>query len=193
MAEVSWRPPTLPTERLLLRALTAADAADVFQYACNPRVARFTLWEPHDSPEESLEFIQNYAFANYEMVVPDPFGITLKGDGRVVGTVGCFWVSREHRCMELGYALDEPMWGQGIATEAARGVLDYVFQHFEVERVQARCKKENVASARIMEKLGMRYEGTLRSAVFHQGRFWDIEYRGILRGDHREAPPLRAE
>ena len=182
MADVSWRPPTLPTERLVLRPLVDGDAGDVYQYACNPRVARFTLWEPHESQLESLEFIQGYAMSNYAHGVPDPFGITLRGDGKEVGTVGCFWVSREHRCMELGYALDEPMWGQGIATEASRGVLDYVFSHFEVERVQARCKKENVASARIMEKLGMRYEGTLRSAVFHQGRFWDVEYRAILRG-----------
>jgi ribosomal-protein-alanine N-acetyltransferase len=77
------------------------------------------------------------------------------------------------------------MWGRGIATEASRAIVDYVFLHFDVERLQARCKRENVASARIMEKLGMRHEGVLRSAVYHQGRFWDVEYRAILRGDSR--------
>ena len=183
MADVSWKPPTLATERLLLRSLERDDAPDVYHYACNPRVARFTLWEPHSSLEDSVEFITSYASANYSQMIPDPLAITLKGEGRVVGTVGCFWVSREHRCMELGYALDEGQWGRGIATEASRAMVDYVFDHFDVERVQARCKSENTASARIMAKLGMRYEGTLRAAVFHQGRFWDVEYRAVLRGD----------
>ena len=58
-----------------------------------------------------------------------------------------------------------------------------MFRAFDVERVQARCKVENVASARVMEKLGMRYEGTLRSLVFHGGRYWDVEYRSVLRGE----------
>jgi ribosomal-protein-alanine N-acetyltransferase len=186
MVDVSWRPPTLATERLILRALAPDDAADVFQYARNPRVARYTLWEPHGSLDESLEFITSYAMVNYQQAVPDPFAITQKGVGRVIGTVGCFWASREHRCMELGYALDEPMWGRGIATEAARATVDFVFRHFDVERVQARCKKENVGSARIMGKLGMRYEGTLRSAVFHQARFWDVEYHAVLRRDWQQ-------
>ena len=94
MSEVSSRPPTLRTARLTLRALEPEDAPDVYRYACNPRVARFTLWEPHQSPADSLEFITAYAAANYSQLVRDPFGITLTGEGRVVGTVGCFWVSR---------------------------------------------------------------------------------------------------
>lgn len=183
MADGAWRPPTITTRRLTLRPLLPSDARDVYQYACNPRVARYTLWEPHASPEDSLDFIQGYAVTNYGLMVPDPFGVTLRSEGRVFGTAGCFWASRESRCMELGYALDEPMWGRGLATEAARAILEYVFAHFDVERVQARCKKENVASARIMEKLGMRYEGTLRSALYHQGRFWDVEYWALLRGE----------
>jgi ribosomal-protein-alanine N-acetyltransferase len=67
--------------------------------------------------------------------------------------------------------------------EAARALLDYVFANTNVERVQAHSMAENVPSQRVMQKIGMRHEGRLRSALFHRGRFWDMEMYSILRGE----------
>ena len=62
-------------------------------------------------------------------------------------------------------------------------MLTHLFATYDVERVQAHCVEENVTSARVLEKLGVRYEGTHRSALFHRGRFWDLRMYATLRGD----------
>jgi len=60
--------------------------------------------------------------------------------------------------------------------EASQAVMDYCFKEFSLKRIQARCKVENKASARVMEKIGMTHEGTLKSAIFHRDKFWDMHY-----------------
>ena len=70
--------------------------------------------------------------------------------------------------MELAYAVAEEHWGKGITVEASRAALNWVFQELSPERVQARCKIENKPSVRVMEKLGMKFEGTHRSEIFHR-------------------------
>lgn len=86
----------------------------------------------------------------YKKAVPEPFGVALKeSPEKLIGTVGCFWVSRQARSMELAYAIGEEHWGKGLVPEAASAVV---------------------------EKVGMTYEGTLKSAVFQRSRYWDMDY-----------------
>jgi ribosomal-protein-alanine N-acetyltransferase len=173
----SWNPPILETERLLLRPLEPSDAAAIFEYASNPNVSRFTLWEPHKTIKDSESYVLDYALPYYREKTPEPLGLALKDNPRkIIGTVGCFWTSKQAKAMELAYALAEEHWGKGIVAEASQAVMDYCIKEFSLKRIQARCKVENKASARVMEKVGMTYEGTLRSAIFHRGRFWDMSY-----------------
>jgi len=176
-----WRPPTLKSNRLVLRALGERDAEAVFNYAKNSAVSRYTLWEPHQSIKDSEAFISEYAFTNYSNSVPEPWAITF--DGKVIGTTGCFWVSKNHHSMELAYALSEEHWGKDLVAEASREVMNWVFREIQPQRIQARCKTENKASARVMEKLGMQFEGTHRSETFHRNQYWDMHYYSILKGD----------
>ena len=78
--------------------------------------------------------------------------------------------------MELAYAIGEEYWGKGLVAEASSAVMDYCFKEFGLKRIQARCKLENEASRRVMEKVGMAFEGTLKSAIFHRDRYWDMHY-----------------
>lgn len=121
---------------------------------------------------------------------PEPLGIELKDDpalaGRVIGTVGCFRVGSKasQHVMELAYALGKPYWGKGIAAEASRGLIQWIFSTLsEVTRIQAHCKLENAPSAKVMEKVGMTFEGVHRSAVFHRNRHWDIKMYALLRSE----------
>ncbi|MGZ3782876.1 MAG: GNAT family N-acetyltransferase [Pseudobdellovibrionaceae bacterium] len=172
-----WKPPTLETSRLVLRPIELTDAESIFEYAKNPNVCKYTLWEAHQSVEDSLKYIQEYVFGYYSRGVPEPLGITLKeAPQKVIGTVGCFWTSKLSKSMELAYAIGEEYWGQGLVAEASQVLMDYCFKEFSVKRIQARCKTENSASARVMEKVGMTYEGTLKSAIFHRNKFWDMHY-----------------
>ncbi|HEY9898766.1 MAG TPA: GNAT family N-acetyltransferase [Pantanalinema sp.] len=176
--------PQLQTPRLLLRPLVESDAEAVFAYCSNPNVSRYTLWEPHRTLDDALVYIRDYALPKYEKGIPEPFAIVLKEQGdRVIGTVGAFWASEPNRCLELAYALAEPYWGQGIVAEAAQAVRDFVFAEHPIERLQCRCKVENAPSARVMEKVGMKWEGTLRASIFHRDRFWDMHYYSLLRSE----------
>ena len=83
--------------------------------------------------------------------------------------------------MELAYARAESEWGKSDFAEAAKEVLDFCFKEYGVERIQCRCKAENVQSERVMQKIGMTYEGTLRRDVFHRDKFWDMKYYSILK------------
>ena len=177
-----WHPPIIETSRLTLRPVLLTDAEAIFQYAKNPNVSQYTLWEPHKSVSDSADYIKDYIFNYYAQGVPEPFGITLKNEpSKLIGTVGCFWVSKKEKCMELAYAISEDHWGKGLVAEASSAVIDYCFKEFKLKKIQCRCKSENKASARVMEKIGMTYEGTLKSAVFHREKFWDMHYYGKLR------------
>lgn len=171
----TWRPPVLETERLIMRPLTLEDAESIFEYAKDPIVTEFVTWEAHKSISDSRDFILDVVLPNYRNKVPTPWGITLKSaPDKVIGTVGCFWVSKKSRCMELAYALGTRHWSQGFMTEASRAIMDFCFEEFGLNRIQARCMVENKGSARVMEKIGMHFEGTFREAHYQRGRFWDM-------------------
>ena len=184
----AWRPPTLETERLLLRPVTPADAGSVFLYASNPAVTRFTLFETHQTIDDSRWFVEDYARSRYASREPDPFGIVLKADplGTVIGSLGAHWASQPNLTMEFGYSIAEPYWGRGLIAEAGRAVLRYVFAEYAVERVQARVFAGNDASERVLQKLGFSREGVLRSLVLRRGRHWDIVMYSLLRGEWEE-------
>jgi ribosomal-protein-alanine N-acetyltransferase len=180
---LDWKPPVLETPRLILRPIDERDAGDVFLYASNPTVTRYTLWNTHETIDDTLIFVRDYALSRYVEHEPDPIAIVLKNDptGSVIGTVGCFWASKKDGVMELGYNLAEPYWGRGIAAEASRRVVEFVFADYPAERIQARVIDGNAASARVVEKIGMCREGKLRSLLLHRGQHVDVELFSILR------------
>lgn len=183
MMPFDWRPPTLTTDRLVLRPFVEADAPALFPLAANPNVTRFTLWEHHKTVEDTLAFVRDYAQCRYLEGTPEPYAITRKDDpdGRPVGALGCFWASRPNAAMELGYWLAEPYWGRGLVVEACRAVVSEVFISCCPERVQARVIAGNDASRRVLDKLGFRYEGTFRSFLLRRGRYEDVLMYSVLR------------
>lgn len=173
--------PALETERLLLRPLTPADAADIFAYASDPEVARTTTWHPHTSIDASREFIA-WAQHRYDMGAPEPFGMVLKATNTVIGACGLTptWA---HQRGELGYALGRPYWGQGLTTEAVRAVVAYGFTSLRLNRIEARCMVENIASERVMQKAGLTLEGILREREICKGRTISLKLYAILRSE----------
>jgi len=178
-----WRPPILTTPRLAIRPFIEADAEPLFEHAKNPNVTRFTLWDHHKSVADTLAFVREYAQVRYLEGMAEPYAITLHTDLRPIGSCGCFWASQPNRTMELGYWVAEPLWGQGIAVEACRAVMGYAFAALEPVRMQARVIAGNAASSRVLDKLGFRYEGTLRSALLRRGSFEDVLMYSLLRSD----------
>jgi len=180
-----WRPPVLETDRLVVRPYTEADAPHLFPLASNPNSTKYTLWEHHKSINDTLNFVRDYATARYSEGVPEPMAISFKDDPerKPIGSCGCFWASHPNRTMELGYWLAEPYWGRGIVVEACRALVGYVFTAIQPQRIQARVIEGNPASVRVLDKLGFRFEGTLRSAILRRGNFEDVHIFAMLTGE----------
>jgi ribosomal-protein-alanine N-acetyltransferase len=184
-----WRPPTLFTPRLVVRPFVEADAGPLFGYAKNPNVTRYTLWDHHKTEAETLAFVRDYARLRYREGMAEPYAIAFATDPATpVGSCGCFWASQANRTMELGYWVAEPFWGQGIVVEACRAVIGYVFEEMKPERMQARVIAGNAPSGRVLEKLGFRYEGTLRAGHLRRGVFEDVMMYSLLRTEWDASP-----
>lgn len=180
IAQIYAKLPTLETERLRLRRVSMQDADQMFAYASDDEVARYVTWDTHSSIDDSKNFIQ---FILYQYAKDDiaPWAIELKENGRMVGTVDFVWWKPDQQIAEIGYVLARECWGQGIMTEAAAALLKLGFGGMELDRIQARCFSENIGSQRVMEKIGMSYEGTLRKGIKIKGRHWDIKMYSILK------------
>jgi [ribosomal protein S5]-alanine N-acetyltransferase len=177
--------PELETGRLLLRRMRLDDAEAMFAYASDPEVTRYVLFETHRTVEDSETFLR-LAVEGYERGDFGGWGVVLKDSGAFVGTCGVdVNYAPEHTRAELGYVLSRDHWGRGLMTEAVRAVIRFSFRRMELNRIQARCIAENTASARVMEKAGMTYEGTLRESEFIKGAYRDMKLYSILRREFR--------
>ncbi len=177
----AWQPPVLHTNRLVIRPLVLDDLEALFQIDSNPNMTRYTLWDTHETREDTHSFIVDYAASRIAEKVPDPLAVVLRDTNELVGSIGCFWSAMPNGVMELGYNIGEPYWGRGYAAESCETLIAYIFSHFDVERLQARIFTENSASSRVAEKLGFEYEGTLRSLLFHRSHFVDVRIYSMLR------------
>ena len=172
--------PTLETERLILRKMVLNDAEAVFAYASNSEVSRYTLWETHRSIEDSRAFLE-FATQKYENGGEPDWGIVYRGNGCLVGACGLVNWEAEHARAEVGFVLSREYWGRGLMSEAVRAMLRFGFERMNLNRIEARCIAENAASARVMEKAGMVYEGTLHQREYIKGAYRDIKLYAILK------------
>jgi ribosomal-protein-alanine N-acetyltransferase len=174
--------PTLTTARLVLRPYSLPDVADLVRLAGAREVAATTLRIPHPYHEQdALDFIASCR-ADAELGLSARLAITLRESGELCGGIGLRINSVHHRA-ELGYWLGVPYWRRGYATEAARAVVEYGFGALGLNRIYASLVSGNRASGRVLEKVGMRYEGCLRSHLCKWDVFHDLEFYGILRSD----------
>lgn len=172
--------PTLETARLRLRPFALADAPQVRAMAGDARVAGPTLHIPHPYPAGMAEaWIGSHVSAAAEGRIYS-FAIERRDDGALLGAIGITPDAR-HRRAEIGYWLGVAHWGRGYMGEAARRIVAFGFAGLGLQRVQATCLPRNPASARVMEKAGMRREGLLRGYVRKDGLQEDILLYAILR------------
>ena len=178
--------PVLKTERLNLRPFRLDDAPVVTVLAGERDIAFNTLNIPH--PYE-VGMAEEWIGAHQEMYQRGEqlnYAIERKSDRRLVGAVGLM-LDPKHNRAELGYWVGKPYWGQGYCTEAAAELLRYGFEVLELNRIQASHYSRNFASGKVMDKLGMKYEGCLRSHIYKWGEYLDIVYRGILKSEYENS------
>ncbi|MDM5144006.1 hypothetical protein ICE98_01079 [Lactococcus lactis] len=148
---------TLETERLILRKLQLEDAQEMFNYASNPEVARFTSFEPHDSIETTKATIAKFFLPNslYH------WGIVEKTSGQLIGEI--FLNPINEKTVELGWILNQDRWGKGLCQKQPECPFELFFNELGIEVIQAEHLTENAKSGRVMEKLGMKHLGKVYS------------------------------
>jgi RimJ/RimL family protein N-acetyltransferase len=179
-------PQELHTPRLVLRSLQREDAPAIARLAGAREVASTTLRIPHPYAEaDALQFLTNAGkdFQEGRSVV---FAITIAPNQDLCGTIGLH-IAPEHRHAELGYWIGVPFWGKGYTTEAAGAVLSFGFETLGLHRIYAHYFGGNVASQRVLQKIGMRREGRFRQHIRKWNEFIDIENYAILAEEFRSA------
>jgi ribosomal-protein-alanine N-acetyltransferase len=170
--------PTLETERLVLRPLAPEDAAAVRALGGDRRVAEMTLL-PHPFGEEE---VRRWVEGRLEWAAQGkgrPFSVLLKEDGALVGHAGLL-LDWDNEKAGLYYWMGVPYWGRGYATEAARELVRHAFEDLGLGRVYADHIARNPASGRVLQKVGMSYEGCRRRDFKKWDRFEDLALYGVL-------------
>jgi [ribosomal protein S5]-alanine N-acetyltransferase len=174
--------PTLETERLILRQLAAPDAQDVFLFLSDEENIRYYDPAPMTQLEQAEKSIERHRrrFAEQEAL---RWGITLKGENRVIGNGGYAWDAENHLAV-LSYILAKPYWNQGIMTEALSAMIQFGFEHIHVHRIEAQVAYPNLASARLLEKLGFQEEGRLRDRQYVNNQFVDERIFALINANN---------
>lgn len=184
MASMSLPSPTLHTARLRLRPFADADADALFALHSNAYVLRYWDAPPWDEAARAERFI-----AACRQMAEEGTGARLAiehgADHAFIGWCGLTRWNPDFRSASLGYCLDDAAWGHGYATEAVRALLQWAFDALDLNRVQAETDTRNVASARVLEKVGFLREGTLREDCVVNGVVSDSWVFGLIRREWR--------
>lgn len=164
----------IETERLLLRPFTMDDHDDALAYYSRPDVVRYLYWEPFTTesfPDRMARLVRSTALeqAGDALIL----AVVPRDLGRVIGDVMLAWHSAEHRSGEIGYIFHPDFHGRGYAREAVLPMLRLGFEQLGLHRVVGRLDGRNTASARLLERLGMRREAHLVENEWVKGEWTD--------------------
>ena len=174
--------PPLLTERLLLRSFTLEDAADVQRLAGDRDIAATLANMPHPYEDGMAEKWIRSCYEKFEKNEALNFAITLITEKNLIGGIALRLDQKNERA-ELGYWIGKPYWNRGYATEAAKAMVAYSFEVLKLNRIYAYHFTRNPASGRVLEKVGMRYEGYRRQHTKKWGNFEDSMGYGMLKTD----------
>ena len=182
--------PDLPieTQRLTLRAFGPDDFDAVYAMQSRPDVARFLYWDAR-SPDEVQTSLAKKIAATAIRAEGDPLFLAaeLKTSGELVGDVVLQWTSEQHLSGDVGFIVHPDHHGNGYATEASRVLLRLAFDDLHLHRVVGHVEARNIASARVLEKLGMRREAHLIENEFVKGEWQSELVFALLRREWDEA------
>lgn len=176
---------TLETKRLILRKAKISDAKDMFNnWANDEKVTKYMTWQSYKDVDEVRGYIEilneNYKNNDYY-----EWFIEHKEIGEVIGSIGVVKSIPEIQCVNIGYCLGFNWWHKGIMTEAFSKVIEFFMEQVEVNRIEATHDTENVNSGKVMQKCGLKYEGTLRQANNNNTNpLCDMAYYSILKKEY---------
>ncbi len=167
----------LDSNRLILRPFSLKDVQDVFLYAGDDIVTKYLTWSSHTDISQTEKVVRELYMAR-----PGIFAIELKSEHKCIGCID-IRVCIEHDKASFGYVLNRRNWNKGYMSEALKLIIDFIFSKLELNRIEATHYVGNEGSGRVMQKCGMRYEGTGLQEVKVKDTFYDVVHYAILRED----------
>ena len=175
----------LQTQRLILRRFAPEDAAAMYaNWASDPEVTRYLTWPPHSSAELTGKLLALW-IPQYDEPDHYNWAMELRETGELIGNISVVRVIEPIAEAEMGWCMGQRWWGKGYMPEAARAVFRFLFDEVGFNRITAAHDVENPKSGRVMQKVGMRFEGIRRQGGRNNRGIIDDAVYAILRSDER--------
>jgi len=146
------------TERCYLEKISQRHREDIFEYASDGDTTRFMSWPPHKT-RDNTDFFIDLCREQYEKGTELDFAIVLKENDKMIGSAGMVLDGPEPGSREIGYIINKKYWGRGIVPEVSRYLMKMGFEELGLNSIYAHCDPDNKQSERVMQKLGMTYQG----------------------------------
>lgn len=182
--------PTLETDRLILREMSPSDVNALLRHFGNPEVIKFIDMQPIKTIEQANEWLKWMGgfFAARDGL---RWGITLKEANVFIGSCGLHYWNREAHYAEIGCDVVHQYWGHGYGQEAMRSLIEFGWEHMKLNRIEADVVQGNQRSLHVLKKLGFKEEGVLRQRLLKGGKYYDVHFLGLLRGEYTEQSSQR--
>lgn len=154
-------------------------------WASDPQVTKYLTWPPHASADVSRMVLGDWT-ARYLQMDYYQWAIELKEIGEAIGSLSVVEINENVEGMVIGYCIGKNWWGKGIMPEAGSAVIQYLFEDVGCNRIAAVHDKNNPNSGRVMQKMGMQYEGTHRSSGRNNQGIVDEVVYAILREEYKK-------
>lgn len=173
----------IQTERLLLRKFKKSDVEDMFcNWTSDERVAKYTTWFAHASIDDSRMFLEY--ILSQDKISDYNWAIQL-GD-KVIGSINVCYSDDNLEICGIAYSLSYTYWGKGYMTEAAKAVVDFLFNKVNYRKIIAGCDSANIGSSKVLEHIGMKCEACLRGQLKRKdGSFGDDLQYGLFKDEFR--------
>ena len=184
MQKVFGNLPTLETERLRLRLFEQKDIDDVYEYCSDDEVTKYMPFDTYKGRQDAVDRI-NFCLDSYEKIErPILWAIEYKENSKLIGGIDFVKWDEKANSAEIGYILNRNYWNKGIMTEAVNEVIAFGFNKMNLNRIEISCDERNIGSSRVMEKCGLKYEGTLRQKAYIKREYVNIKIYSILKEEY---------
>lgn len=174
--------PELQTERLTLIEINQSHLMDYFEIFKDENVTKYYNITPLKKPVEAQKYLDWFE-SRYEAGAGIRWGICLKGKNNIIGTAGFNNFQKNHKA-NLGYDLHIDYWNKGYITEALKEILKFGFIALEINRIEAEVMQGNIASEKVLHKLGFKNEGILREWMYWNNDHYDITMYSLLKKEY---------
>lgn len=173
-------------KRIILRTLKKSDAKSIQENLNNKEVSKYTRIIPYPytlrHAQDFIKIAQQTIGSSREDY---SFGIEIKETRKIIGVVSLTHIDYQNRNAEVGYWLGKKYWGKGLAKEALFGILNFGFNNLKLFRIYANVMHPNIASVKLLEKAGFKFEGRMRKSILKDGEWLDELRYSILEEEYR--------